>query len=599
MELQGPCNEPRPWGWNVVNNAKWQSWKQLGDMPSIEAMRLYVRTLEEEVSSGWWTPQIAEAFEKNMGAEKTEKHANELEKKAPPALPPAKSRSVAEVVVEGSWVSPYIASERRPPPRYEQAMALVGTHLYVMGGNWGGRYLGDAWAMDLEDLAWAPVSPIPAGPNASGVAGHAAVAWNNNVLCFGGHTKGKDVTTLPVKMLDTATGEWTVLDDEIGPQDNDDNGVPGPRGGLSVNVLGSRAYVFGGEDNKRKPLNDLWVLDLSTMNWNRLQPSGVPPSPRSAHSACTYRGRFLIVFGGGSVATCYDDLVILDTQTLEWFTPEVDGHLPPARAGHAAAVLGSTLYVVGGGNNARGCADMYSLDLTNLEDRGVLRWTLVGHTPPESAIAAEGLSLITVPMAGCLVSFGGYNGKYHNAVHVYRPEGFVAIKQQAAAAQQTQQTQQAQSFPESNGTLSAPPLAQPSTTAAAQHTDGPKHSGDVDQRHSEQATNSDQLKAAKEAVALEISIMRRQLDSATTALADAERVAEEAKEALAAERQRAMSLEVEVAELKQRLVAAAELQRELDRYRQRALVEGGQGKKPGIWGFITGADAAGSAEAIS
>lgn len=48
---QGPCNESKPWGWDVVRNAKWQSWKQLGDMSSTEAMRLYVRTLEEEQAS--------------------------------------------------------------------------------------------------------------------------------------------------------------------------------------------------------------------------------------------------------------------------------------------------------------------------------------------------------------------------------------------------------------------------------------------------------------------------------------------------------------------------------------------------------------------
>ncbi|KDD71290.1 hypothetical protein H632_c5368p0, partial [Helicosporidium sp. ATCC 50920] len=57
-----------------------------------------------------------------------------------------------------------------------------------------------------------------------------------------------------------------------------------------------------------------------------------------------------------------------------------------------------------------------------------MRWVLVGHTPVESAIAAEGLSLQCVPMAGCLVAFGGYNGRYHNALHVYRPEGFVVVK---------------------------------------------------------------------------------------------------------------------------------------------------------------------------
>ena len=45
----GPCTEPKPWAWNVVESAKWQSWVQLGDMSSVEAMRLYVKLLDEEV----------------------------------------------------------------------------------------------------------------------------------------------------------------------------------------------------------------------------------------------------------------------------------------------------------------------------------------------------------------------------------------------------------------------------------------------------------------------------------------------------------------------------------------------------------------------
>ena len=91
-------------------------------------------------------------------------------------------------------------------------------------------------------------------------------------------------------------------------------------------------------------------------------------------------------------------------------------------------------------------------------------------------------------------------------------------------------------------------------------------------------------------MALEISIMRRQLDSATTALAAAERSAEEAREALGAEQQRAMQLEVEVAELRQRLVSMGDLERELARYRQ--YEEDAAAKKPGLWGYITGSDAA-------
>ena len=45
----GPCTEPKPWAWSVVESAKWQSWVQLGDMSAVEAMRLYVKLLDEEI----------------------------------------------------------------------------------------------------------------------------------------------------------------------------------------------------------------------------------------------------------------------------------------------------------------------------------------------------------------------------------------------------------------------------------------------------------------------------------------------------------------------------------------------------------------------
>ena len=32
----GPCTAPKPWGWNVIENAKHTAWKQLGDMPVRE-----------------------------------------------------------------------------------------------------------------------------------------------------------------------------------------------------------------------------------------------------------------------------------------------------------------------------------------------------------------------------------------------------------------------------------------------------------------------------------------------------------------------------------------------------------------------------------
>ncbi len=44
----GPCTAPKPWGWNVEQSAMHSAWAGLGDMSPMEAMRLFVRTLEEQ-----------------------------------------------------------------------------------------------------------------------------------------------------------------------------------------------------------------------------------------------------------------------------------------------------------------------------------------------------------------------------------------------------------------------------------------------------------------------------------------------------------------------------------------------------------------------
>lgn len=49
--------------------------------------------------------------------------------------------------------------------------------------------------------------------------------------------------------------------------------------------------------------------------------SGVPPSPRSDHAAAVHVDRYLLIFGGGSHATCYNDLHVLDLQTVRPLPP--------------------------------------------------------------------------------------------------------------------------------------------------------------------------------------------------------------------------------------------------------------------------------------
>lgn len=150
------------------------------------------------------------------------------------------------------------------------------------------------------------------------------------------------------------------------------------------------------------------------------------------------------------------------------------------------------------------------------------QWTLVGNTPVESAIASEGLSLLPVPMAGCMISFGGYNGRYHNAVHVYRPEGYLA----AAGGLPPQLDTPAAQPPAAAPTAAAPPAANGVAQAQASAAAAAAASGaaEYERKIAELEAARREAAAAREAVAHEVAIMRRQLDTAQGATAEAEKV---------------------------------------------------------------------------
>ena len=50
-----------------------------------------------------------------------------------------------------------------------------------------------------------------------------------------------------------------------------------------------------------------------------------------------------------------------------------------------------------------------------------MRWLAAVPVPLGTSLVSEGHSLVPVAGAGALVSFGGYNDRYHNSVFVLRP----------------------------------------------------------------------------------------------------------------------------------------------------------------------------------
>jgi N-acetylneuraminic acid mutarotase len=238
------------------------------------------------------------------------------------------------------------------------------------GGNYRqyeGELFNDVWSFDSDDETWNPVRPSGQAPAARVWAGAAYDQTGNRVIFFGGgdaaYVQYNDVYALS---LTAGSESWTQL--------STTGTTPSPRTSATVIIdeMNYRMVVFGGEAGSGG-MNTVWVLDLSTLNWSQLFPSGTPPEPRFGHSAIYDGvGQRMIVFGGQNTSI-YNDTWSLSlspgTETWQQLTPT--GTQPGERVRHFC-VYDNTNHdmVVGFGFAYPGYyvlySDIWTLDLSSL-----------------------------------------------------------------------------------------------------------------------------------------------------------------------------------------------------------------------------------------
>ena len=310
-------------------------------------------------------------------------------------------------------------SKTRPLPRYEHGSVYLGNAIFVVGGKCSGRYLNDCWCFDLKTQSWSQkewkqvdrsnMTVLPSLASASYLH-----LGGSKCVVVGGHTNPDNRSAKYMKVYEVDLASMEVAEcNAFG-----DN-IPTARGGHSSVLLArsQQVFVFGGEEtNTKKLMGDLHIYDLHSSTWTKAATKGEPPCARSAHSVAVVNDdKYMVVFGGGSVSRCFDDVFVLDTQNMEWFSPEISTEVEPdPRAGHASVLLGTQWYIVGGGNNESACTDAYALDLSKLDQRTV-SWTFVDELSPDLQLSCEGASLVEASSSGNkAIAFGGYNGKYLN-----------------------------------------------------------------------------------------------------------------------------------------------------------------------------------------
>lgn len=299
----------------------------------------------------------------------------------------------------------------KPAPRFMHAAAVVGNKMVVVGGDSGHGLLDDTLILSLDNLTWAAAAPkVYLSPSARllkipACKGHSLVSWGKMVLLVGGKTDPVS-NKISVRSFHVETECWSHIEAK--------GDIPAARSGHTVIRAGAVLILFGGEDAKRRKLNDLHMFDLKSLTWLPLHYTGTGPSPRSNHVAALYDDRILFVFGGQSKSKILNDLYSLDFETMVWSRVKIRGYHPSPRAGCCGALCGTKWYITGGGSKKKRLAETLVFDVLKFE------WSVSVISPGASVTTNKGFSVVPVHHRDkiFLVAFGGHKKEPSNQVEI-------------------------------------------------------------------------------------------------------------------------------------------------------------------------------------
>ncbi|KAL4220108.1 Kelch domain-containing protein 10 [Mactra antiquata] len=336
----------------------------------------------------------------------------------------------------------------RPKGRSGHCMCADEANLYVFGGYspmderngvLSSRVLPELWKFNFASQKWSKIS----SSNTPHTCASACIAvQHNQVFVFGGtgypfgQSMSNTIKTLRLNQLHnlSAAGEdsgeevkqnfrWQLLETSAMSYScgwEEEDVCPRPAYGQSLIFLKDSVYVFGGAIGYySEAVSDLHKLNIHTMAWEKLRPTGKIPSGRYKQEVVKDDER-LYVLGGGRLhhAEGLDKIYIYDTTHNHWtealsLADPVHGY-PSPRCSFGCAQDGKNVYISGGRHynltvDHKSLSDVWHLGLSTLQ------WTKLQMKLPKPLYFHSS----EVSPAGHMYVFGGVHTDNFRAPYLY------------------------------------------------------------------------------------------------------------------------------------------------------------------------------------
>uniref|UniRef100_A0A0K2SV94 Multiple epidermal growth factor-like domains protein 8 n=1 Tax=Lepeophtheirus salmonis TaxID=72036 RepID=A0A0K2SV94_LEPSM len=230
-------------------------------------------------------------------------------------------------------------------PRTSHSSIVLENSIYFYGG-YNLRYvLRDLISYDFE--TWKKIEPQNNISWPPPLYGHAAVELDSGFVLFG----GKDNHHIPssqVWVYNVSTHSWKRMEKDM----------PIPLSSHAVARVNETLYIFGGSGVFGEFSSSMFTLQLSDWTWKTVEPrNGKMTDLRvTGHSLVYHSGSESLILFGGLVADLArfsrlsDRIWVYDIKKRKWSELESAGDKdrPPERAYHAAVVIGDYMVIFGG-----------------------------------------------------------------------------------------------------------------------------------------------------------------------------------------------------------------------------------------------------------